>query len=99
MVSNHSGADSRYFTSSRANDLLRAVRGNVANIDAARKRVQSVDIAFLIDCTGSMQHWIDRTKDTVMDILDRLRGLYPEAQLRTVNNHSVEAWAIPVSDP
>jgi hypothetical protein len=32
-----------------------------------------------------MQHWIDRVKDTVMEILDRLKGLYPEAQLRTVS--------------
>jgi hypothetical protein len=43
--------------SSRANDLLRAVRGNLSIIENTRKRVQSVDIAFLIDCTGSMQHW------------------------------------------
>ncbi|KAI9012392.1 hypothetical protein DFJ74DRAFT_683737 [Hyaloraphidium curvatum] len=67
----------------RANDLLRAVRGNMSGIEQARKRVQSVDICFVIDCTGSMQHWIDRVKETVTEILDRIRALYPDTQLRT----------------
>ncbi|KAI9019653.1 hypothetical protein DFJ74DRAFT_769352 [Hyaloraphidium curvatum] len=44
---------------------------------------ESVDVAFLFDCTGSMQVWIDRCKATVSQVLSRIRTSYPGARLRT----------------
>lgn len=39
---------------------------------------QSVQVCFVLDCTASMQPWIDAAKNKMVDTLERIREQYPE---------------------
>jgi len=43
---------------------------------------EAVDLAFLIDGTGSMQPWIDATKEKVMNIIQEAQAAYPQTHFR-----------------
>lgn len=38
-------------------------------------------MCFVLDCTASMQPWIDAAKDKIVDTLDSIRQRYPESQI------------------
>lgn len=39
-----------------------------------------VKIAFVLDCTGSMEHWIYEAKTKIQEIVSSTRGLHPNAE-------------------
>lgn len=39
---------------------------------------QSVQVCFVLDCTASMQPWIDAAKNKMVDTLERIREQYPD---------------------
>ena len=41
---------------------------------AVRKQQQSLDLCLILDCTGSMYSWIQRSKDTLSQIIDSVRN-------------------------
>ncbi|CAE7572786.1 vwkA [Symbiodinium natans] len=46
------------------------------------KRYQDVDLLFMVDCTGSMQPYIDQVKGTIHHMVRRLKSAYPKLKLR-----------------
>ena len=46
------------------------------------KQYQDVDLLFMVDCTGSMQPYINQVKDTIRSMSQRLRCAYPQLKLR-----------------
>ena len=42
----------------------------------------SLDLAFLLDCTGSMQPYIDMSKDQIKGIISDINAQYPEWKIR-----------------
>ncbi|KAI3635184.1 hypothetical protein MIR68_006750 [Amoeboaphelidium protococcarum] len=46
------------------------------------KESENVDFAVLLDCTGSMQPWIDGVKDNILELSTRITEHYPKANFR-----------------
>eukprot|EP01124_Arcella_intermedia_P017213 TRINITY_DN239_c0_g1_i4.p1 TRINITY_DN239_c0_g1~~TRINITY_DN239_c0_g1_i4.p1 ORF type:complete len:733 (-),score=170.53 TRINITY_DN239_c0_g1_i4:228-2426(-) len=46
------------------------------------KNSQLVDLCFLIDCTGSMEPWIDAVKDGLLEIIANITKAYKDCSLR-----------------
>ncbi|CAN0134278.1 unnamed protein product, partial [Laminaria digitata] len=42
----------------------------------------NVDLCFVMDCTGSMQNWIDQAKDKLMDIIEQAKNDVANLNLR-----------------
>lgn len=42
---------------------------------------RNLQICFVLDCTASMQPWIDAAKEKVVDILDSIYKRYPDCQI------------------
>ena len=53
----------------------------VSNIFEILKNAQAVDICFLIDCTGSMDKYIDEVKTVINRGLEKLRGVFKNIDL------------------
>ena len=47
---------------------------------AEPKRI--LDLCLLMDCTSSMQVWIERSKDTLKDIINNIKASNPELDVR-----------------
>ena len=43
------------------------------NIRRKLENRESLDIMFIIDCTGSMQDWIDKCREEINSIIDTIR--------------------------
>ena len=41
-----------------------------------------LEVCLLLDCTGSMGSWIDRSKDTLAQILTNIKDGYPDLEVR-----------------
>ncbi len=54
----------------------------VSNIFEILKNSQAVDICFLIDCTGSMDKYIDEVKTVINRGLEKLRKVFENIDLR-----------------
>jgi hypothetical protein len=50
-------------------------------LDPASVR-SSADLCFLVDCTGSMQMWIDQVREKVLEIAADVKRTYPNVNLR-----------------
>lgn len=44
-------------------------------------RTKTLQVCFLLDCTASMQPWIDAAKDKIVDTLESIREKYPDYQI------------------
>jgi Mg-chelatase subunit ChlD len=44
--------------------------------------VNNIDVVIVMDCTGSMQKWINAAKDTVLEAFHNIREKYPESFIR-----------------
>lgn len=53
-------------------------RGEKDNIN----NINNIDIAIVMDCTGSMQTWIDAAKDTAIEAFDEIRKQYTYSTIR-----------------
>ena len=54
----------------------------VRRIQDDNKKSQRVDLCFLIDGTGSMDEWIDKTKEKTLEILKGVKETYKETKFR-----------------
>lgn len=54
---------------------------NIDNIDNIGN-IGNIDIVIVMDCTGSMQNWIDAAKDTVLDAFSDIHKEYPKSSIR-----------------
>ena len=43
---------------------------------------QKLDLCLLLDCTGSMGAWIQRSKDTLRDIIDGVKKTHTDLEVR-----------------
>ena len=43
---------------------------------------QILDLCLLMDCTSSMQVWIERSKDTLKEIINNVKKYNPELEVR-----------------
>ena len=43
--------------------------------------IPNLDVCFLLDCTGSMQSYIDRAKNKIKDIIEEVKQQYPESEI------------------
>ena len=41
-----------------------------------------MDLALIMDCTGSMQSWIDDCKRVLISVIDEIVGTHPELKVR-----------------
>jgi len=48
----------------------------------ASKSSKVLDLCLLLDCTGSMSSWIQRSKDTLKEIIDNVKADNPELEVR-----------------
>ena len=46
----------------------------VKPVDASKATTQSLDMCLLLDCTASMQTWIERSKDTLHKIIANVKA-------------------------
>ena len=44
--------------------------------------VTNLDICFMLDCTGSMQSYIDRSRNKIKDIIEEVKQQYPESEIQ-----------------
>jgi hypothetical protein len=49
---------------------------------SASKSSKILDLCLLLDCTGSMSSWIQRSKDTLKEIIDNVRADNPDLEVR-----------------
>lgn len=54
----------------------------ISNIFCDLKLAEKVDICFMIDCTGSMQSYIDESKTVMHKIVDKLQKRFQNFELR-----------------
>lgn len=48
----------------------------------AKSSNKTLDLCLLLDCTGSMSSWIQRSKDTLREIIDNVKADNPELDVR-----------------
>lgn len=48
----------------------------------ASKSSKTLDLCLLLDCTGSMSSWIQRSKDTLKEIIDNVKSDNPDLDVR-----------------
>jgi len=46
------------------------------------QKKETLDLMFIMDCTGSMQSWINATKNELFNIIDTIRTEYPFIDIR-----------------
>ena len=44
--------------------------------------IANLDVCFMMDCTGSMQSYIDRAKNKVKEIIEEVKIQYPESEVK-----------------
>ncbi len=44
--------------------------------------ISNVDVVIVMDCTGSMQRWINAAKDTVLEAFNDIQNQYPDSSIR-----------------
>ena len=49
---------------------------------SASKASKTLDLCLLLDCTGSMSSWIQRSKDTLKEIIDNVKSDNPDLDVR-----------------
>ncbi len=54
----------------------------ISNIIETLKQAQTVDVCFLVDCTGSMDQYIDEIKTIIKRGLEKLTKIFKDIQLR-----------------
>ena len=54
----------------------------ISNIIDKLKLAQTVDVCFLVDCTGSMDQYIDEVKTIIKRGLEKLTKIFKDIQLR-----------------
>ena len=50
-------------------------------LQKVRMRNDTLQVCFVLDCTASMQPWIDAAKDKIVDTLNSIRQRYPDYQI------------------
>ena len=43
--------------------------------------IPNLDVCFMLDCTGSMQSYIDRAKNKIKDIIEEVKEQYPSSEI------------------
>ncbi|CAM9131295.1 unnamed protein product [Ectocarpus fasciculatus] len=54
-------------------DMVKAAETKMAALQNDPSRKTHVDLCFVMDCTGSMQYWIDQARRRLRDIIDQAR--------------------------
>jgi hypothetical protein len=59
--------------------LTKASKGGIskASTKEGSSNQKSLDLLLLLDCTGSMSSWIQRSKDTLKEIIDAVKSSNP----------------------
>ncbi len=56
--------------------------GSKKNVQTTEDALFNLDVAFMIDCTGSMQPYIDMAREKVREIIATLKSQYSDAKVR-----------------
>jgi hypothetical protein len=51
-------------------------------LDTILKEASSLDMVFMLDCTGSMKKYIDAAKENILMFVDQLNTVVPDILLR-----------------
>lgn len=54
---------------------------NLLTLQKLKMRDKTLQVCFVLDCTASMQPWIDAAKEKIVDTLDSIYQRYPEYQI------------------
>jgi hypothetical protein len=57
------------------------VAKNKKNVETTEQK-QVLDLCLLMDCTSSMQIWIERSKDTLKEIINNVKTYNPDLEVR-----------------
>ena len=63
-------------------EFIRARKNEITQLFDTMKRSQTIDLCFLIDCTGSMDPYIAQVKMKIDDLVDHCKMTFPDLVLK-----------------
>jgi hypothetical protein len=61
---------------------LAAKKKLISDLDEKIKKAASLDVVFLLDCTGSMYEYIEATKNNISEFVTNITAMHPDVVLR-----------------
>jgi len=56
---------------------------NIVNLPNQSEEKDTLDMCFMIDCTGSMQPYIDMARDKIKQVIKKVKSQYPNSEIKT----------------